>query len=120
MEITDPDGSTRNVNAMTVSGWIKNIAAENGPFFDVVPAQVSSSNSKYYSDRYYQASDNSLVLARSYFDSNAYGGVAYSGAGKYASSQDLAYGSRLAFRGTISEVSPEQFKKNYQHYNIIF
>lgn len=34
-----------------------------------------------------------------------------SGAGKYASSQDLAYGSRPTFRGTISEVSPEQFKK---------
>lgn len=110
-KITDPDGSTRNVNAGTSSGWIKNIAAENGPFFDVVPTQVSSSNSKYYSDRYYQASDNSLVLARSYFGSNAYGGVAYSGAGKYASSQDLAYGSRLAFFGTISEVVPDHFKK---------
>ena len=32
-KITDPDGSTRNVNAGSVSGWIKNIAAENGPFF---------------------------------------------------------------------------------------
>lgn len=110
-KITDPDGSIRNVNAGTVSGWIKNIAAENGPFFDVVPTRVGGSNLKYYSDRYYQASDNSLVLARSYFNSNEYGGVAYSGAGKYASSQDLTYGSRLAFRGTISEVSPEQFKK---------
>ena len=34
-KITDPDGSTRNVNAETFSGWIINIAAENGPFFDV-------------------------------------------------------------------------------------
>ena len=110
-KITDPDGSTRNVNAETFSGWIINIAAENGPFFDVVPTRVGGSNLKYYSDRYYQASDNSLVLARSYFNSNEYGGVAYSGAGKYASSQDLAYGSRLAFRGIISEVAPEQFKK---------
>ena len=80
-------------------------------FFDVVPTRVGGSNLKYYSDRYYQASDNSLVLARSYFNSNEYGGVVYSGAGKYASSQDLAYGSRLAFRGAIPEVSPEQFKK---------
>lgn len=110
-KITDPDGSIRNVNARTVSGWIKNIAAENGPFFDVVPIQVGGENSKYYSDRYYQASSNSLVLARSYFDSSTYGGVAYSGAGRGASSRDLSYGSRLAFRGTISEVSPEQFKK---------
>lgn len=31
-KITDPDGSTRNVNAETFSGWIINIAAENGPF----------------------------------------------------------------------------------------
>ena len=110
-KITDPDGSTRNVNAGTVSGWIKNVAAENGPFFDMVPTNVGGNDSTHYSDYYSRTSENSLVLARSYSNSNEYGGVAYSGAGKYASSQDLAYGSRLAFRGTISEVSPKQFKK---------
>lgn len=110
-KITDPDGSTRNVNAGTSSGWIRNIAAENGPFFDMVPTQVGGNDSKYYSDRYYQTSSNSLVLARSCYDSITYGGVAYAGAGRDASSQDLSYGSRLAFRGIISEVVPEQFKK---------
>lgn len=64
-KITDPDGSTRNVNAETFSGWIINIAAENGPFFDVVPTQVGGSDSTHYSDYYSRTSDSSLVLARS-------------------------------------------------------
>ena len=29
-------------------------------------------------------------------------------------------GLHIAFRGTIFEVSSEQFKKKYPHYNIIF
>lgn len=92
-KITDPDGSTRNVNAGASDGWITNIAAEDGPFFDMVPTKVGGSDSTHYSDYYDQSSDVNLVLARSAYDSYSY------------------YGSRLAFRGTISEVAPEQFKK---------
>lgn len=110
-KITDPDGSTRNVNAGTSNGWITNIAAENGPFFDVVPTNVGGSNSTHYSDHYYQTSSNSLVLARSFSGSDALGGVAFANARSGASSTASSYGSRLAFRGTISEVVPEQFKK---------
>lgn len=75
-KITDPDGSTRNVNAETFSGWIINIAAENGPFFDVVPTQVGGSDSTHYSDYYSRTSDSSLVLARSGYRSYPTGGVA--------------------------------------------
>lgn len=94
--ITDPDGSQRTVNAGTTDGWIKNVAAENGPFFDMVPTVVGGSETTHYSDYYYQSSGSSLVLARSYNDSNTNGGVAYANANNDASNSN--YGSRLKFR----------------------
>lgn len=110
-KITDPDGSTRNVNAGTSNGWITNIAAENGPFFDVVPTNVGGNDSMHYSDYYSQTSSNSIVLARSYSGSDTSSGVAYAYASRNALSASSYCGSRLAFRGIISEVAPEQFKK---------
>lgn len=107
-KITDPDGSIRNVNAGTSNGWIMNIAAEDGPFFDMVPTNAGNNGSKHYTDYYSQKSVNSLVLARSAH--NSYGGVAYADASKDASYTSPYFGSRLAFRGTISEVTPRQFK----------
>ena len=97
-KITDPDGSIRNVNAGTSDGWITNIAAENGPFFDMVPTNVGGSDSTHYSDYYYQTSGNSLVLARSYYGSGAGGGVACALAHHDASHTNSNYGSRLIFR----------------------
>ena len=102
-KITDPDGSTRNVNAGTSDGWITNVAAEKGPFFDMVPTQVGGSETTHYSDYYWQSSSNSLVLARSSSDSSANGGVACAGAAHDASDTGSSYGSRLAFRGVIRE-----------------
>ena len=64
--ITDPDGSMRNVNAGTSDGWITNVAAENGSFFDMVPTAVGGSETTHYSDYYYQTSGGPLVLARSF------------------------------------------------------
>lgn len=110
-KITDPDGSTRNVNAETFSGWIINMAAENGPFFDVVPTQVGGSDSTHYSDYYSRTSDSSLVLARSGYRPYPTGGVAYTDAAYDASDMDSSYGSRLALHGTISELAPRQFKR---------
>ena len=102
-KITDPDGSTRNVNAGTSDGWITNVAAENGPFFDMVPTAVGGSDTTHYSDYYYQTSGGPLVLARSYYDSFTSGGVAYADAYDDASNSYSGYGSRLAFRGVIRE-----------------
>lgn len=110
-KITDPDGSTRNVNAGTSNGWITNIAAENGPFFDVVPTNVGGSDSTHYSDYYSQTSSNSIVLARSSSGSDTSSGVAYAYASRNASGASSYFGSRLAFRGIISEVAPDHFKK---------
>ena len=102
-KITDPDGSTRNVNAGTSDGWITNVAAENGPFFDMVPTNVGGSETTHYSDYYYQNSGGPLVLARSCVDSGTVGGVAYAAAVNGASVTDSCCGSRLAFRGVIRE-----------------
>lgn len=104
-KITDPDGSTRNVNAGTSDGWITNVAAENGPFFDMVPTNVGGSETTYYSDYYWQNSGGSLVLARSYGSSTTHGGVAYADANSDASYSLSSYGSRLAFRGVIREAA---------------
>ena len=101
--ITDPDGSTRNVNAGTSNGWITNVAAENGPFFDMVPTAVGGSETTGYSDYYAQSANSGLVLARSYYGSDAGGGVACAYADYDASNTDSYIGSRLAFRGVIRE-----------------
>ena len=102
-KITDPDGSVRNVNAGQSDGWITNVAAENGPFFDMVPTAVGGSDSTHYSDYYWQNSGGPLVLARSCYGSITFGGVACANADFDASSTDSNYGSRLAFRGVIRE-----------------
>lgn len=101
--ITDPEGGTRQVNAGTSDGWITHVAAENGPYFDMVPTEVGGSDTTRYSDYYYQASGSSLVLARSYSDSFTSGGVASAHAYHVASYTYSHYGSRLAFRGVIEE-----------------
>ena len=101
--ITDPEGGTRQVNAGTEDGWITHVAAENGPFFDMVPTQVGGSETTHYSDYYWQTSGGPLVLARSYNDSNTNGGVAYASANSVASSTHSPCGSRLAFRGVIEK-----------------
>ena len=101
--ITDPEGGTRQVNAGTEDGWITHVAAENGPFFDMVPTQVGGSETTHYSDYYWQTSGGPLVLARSCYDSAALGGVAYAYASYVASDTYSACGSRLAFRGVIEK-----------------
>lgn len=111
MENHRPGRFDSQCGAETFSGWIINIAAENGPFFDVVPTQVGGSDSTHYSDYYSRTSDSSLVLARSGYRSYPTGGVAYTDAAYDASDMDSSYGSRLAFHGTISELAPRQFKR---------
>ena len=105
-KITDPDGSTRNVKAEATNGWVENIAAESGPFFDMVPTKVGSSSTTGYSD-YYDNNNGAggpFVLARSFsWESPWYGGVAFATTNKGASYAHSEFGSRLAFRGLIHE-----------------
>ena len=101
--ITDPDGTVRNVNAGTDSGWIMKIAAENGPYFDVVPTAVGGSETTYYSDHYWQATGGPFCLLRSCHSSSTNGGVSVADANSAASDSDTDIGSRLAFRGVVRE-----------------
>ena len=101
--ITDPDGTVRNVNAGTDSGWIMKIAAENGPYFDVVPTAVGGSETTYYSDHYWQATGGPFCLLRSFYSSDSYGGVSIAHAYYAASGSSTNIGSRLAFRGVVRE-----------------
>ena len=100
--ITNPDGTTRTVNAGTSDGWITKMALENGPYFDMVPIAVGGSDSTYYSDYYYQ-NTGTYVLYRSYISASTEGGVAYASVVNTASLAHMHVGSRLAFRGVLTE-----------------
>ena len=101
--ITDPDGSTRNVNAGTKGGWITSVAAESGPFFDIIPILVDGSETTYYSDYYYTNTNEDVVLSRSCSSTYTQGGVACTGANVLKVTTNAHYGSRLAFRGELTE-----------------
>ena len=103
--ITNPDGTTRKVNAHTADGWITHVAAETSDFFDMVPTDVGGSETTHYSDYYYQTSGGALVLARSSYSSVSYGGVAFASAYYAPTNTSTLCGSRLAFRGVIREAS---------------
>ncbi|MFR9562452.1 MAG: hypothetical protein SNG10_07780, partial [Rikenellaceae bacterium] len=100
-KITDPDGTVRNVTAGSSDGWIKNIAAESGTHFDMVPTVVGGSETTYYADYYYQTSGGAFCLLRSYNSSNTNGGVAYANANNDASNSNSNIGARLTIRKYI-------------------
>lgn len=100
-KITEDDGSVRQVQAGTDSGWITKVAV--GEHLDMIPTDVGGSDSTGFCDYYYQSSNNSRVVLRSYYGSYSYGGVSGAYADNDASDTDSSYGSRLAFRGDIVE-----------------
>lgn len=102
--ITDPDGSIRKVIAVGQNGWIKNISAEKGPYFDIIPVAVGGSNSTYYSDSYQTRVEQDLALARSCFNSIKDAGVAYTHVNDSILSNRSDAGTRLSFRGIIHEI----------------
>lgn len=102
--ITDPDGSTRNVNACLEDGWITNVEAENGPFFDMVPTNIGGGPTMYYSDYYGHSGPSEHILSRSCQKYTDLCGVAYVDTDSTASDTGMGSGSRLAFRGIIHEI----------------
>lgn len=102
--ITNSDGTTRTVTAGTSDGWITDIAAMGGSeYLDVIPIAAGGSDITYFSDYYYQSTGTGRVLARSCGSSSTYGVVAYAYAYSDSSDTGTDIGSRLAFRGEISE-----------------
>lgn len=102
--ITNPDGTTRTVTAHNSDGWIVEVAAAAGTFFDLIPTQVGGSESTYYSDYYYR-NTGTRVLARSCHSASTNGGVSCTYANYASSYANANYGCRLAFRGVIREAS---------------
>lgn len=109
-KISNPDGSIREVQGINKSGWITNIAAENGPFFDIIPISVGGNIAINYCNPYYQSSSDECVLQRSgsgRYDTN----VAYTDVSNNAYNSGSSTGSRLSFRGTIHEIqNSSEFK----------
>ncbi len=106
---TDPDGTQRQIGtAPSSNGYITEIAAANGPYFDLMPITVGGSSSTYYADSYYRAT-GSRVLARSYGGTYRDGGVSCAGAYVDSSGTSAGIASRLSFRGIINEVDRETF-----------
>lgn len=101
--IKDPEGSTRMLNSVSSVGWITNIAAEDGPYFDMVPTQCGGSDSTYYSDRYNTKKSSNLVVARSGNKNSTTCGVAFADVFVDEWYSGNFIGSRLAFRGIIQE-----------------
>lgn len=100
--ITDPDGTKRTVNARTADGWITNVAAEAGPYFDMVPIGATGSETTYYSDYYYQTTGSGTgCLLRSHYGAYTHSGPASGNTVNPASSTVTAHAGRLAFRGVI-------------------
>ncbi len=113
--ITDQtSGDVRTVQAPTDGGWIKSIAAESGNYFDMVPTAVGGSESTYYTDNYHPKSSptSTYVLMRSYYTAEDNCGVAYCNTEHLSTDQLSITGSRLAYRGYITEESDvSRFKK---------
>lgn len=97
--ITEDDGTTRQVQAGTSTGYISKVSV--GENLDMVPTAADGSDSTGFCDGYFQKMGNAIVCARSRDSSSAVGGVA--GAYAYYGSSDpyTDFGSRLAFRGDI-------------------
>ena len=100
-KITEDDGSVRQVQGGTSSGWIKKVAV--GEHLDMVPTVAGASDTTGFCDYYNYSSATSRVVQRSYYYSSTFGGVACAYADYAASATSPYIGSRLAFRGEIVE-----------------
>ncbi len=129
--ITDTNGtrtvkayssSSGYITAMAIEGYDStdgNVGYSNSTtqYFDMVPTEASGgSYSTYYADYYYCNTTGPNVLARSCSSSGTSGGVACSNASNSSSNTLSVYGSRLAFRGTITEAeSVAEYKKLFSN-----
>jgi hypothetical protein len=101
---------TRTVRGATTGGYITDIAASRGPYFDLVPTATGGAATTYYSDNFSYVSSN-RVLARAYYLPETNGGVSYTHAGQNSSFVSTVFASRLAFRGTINVVSGARYRE---------
>ena len=102
--ITEDDGTTRTITVTSnKDAWIYPSKFVLGDDLDVAaaPGQSGGSDSQGYCDGQYHSSSSSRVVARSYVNASAVGGVACVDANLDSSSTRAHLGSRLAFTGAI-------------------
>lgn len=104
------DGTTREVQGQTAtSNYISRVV--NGRFMDVIASYANATSTSGYADYHYYSGSASRVVLRSYYNANAYGGVACASAVYDSSGANASCGSRLAFRGKIRWAkSVEEYK----------
>lgn len=97
-----PDGSTRKVKSGTVSGYCTGMYHQK--YMDIVGVHSQKgSSTTYYCDEFNVSNAANRVVCRSYYSSDANGGVSFAICGSDSSSTYTFIGSRLAFRGEIEE-----------------
>lgn len=104
--ITNLDNSVRTVKAYSSMGYISHIQAEKGPFFDVIPTSIQSQEQlgENYCAYYYTMGSEEIILSRSgahTVEGNS--SIAYTYANDSTTSTSYTKGSRLAFRGELTE-----------------
>lgn len=72
---------------------------------DTICAREGASSSSYYHDATYQQASTARVVARSYHNAVAFGGVSCANSSYDSADVYAYYGSRLAFRGKIKWAS---------------
>ena len=101
-KITEPDGTVRNPGkAYTSNNYITKMMF--GDQCDLIPTAASGSETTGFCDYYYGSSSTARVVLRSYYNSDAIGGVAFVHAYDVSSVTYSGSGSRLAFRGQCVE-----------------
>lgn len=100
-----PDGTERPIQGMKSYGSLYPKSVVHGRFMDIVTARDGGSQTSNYYDNFYQSGSLSRVVYRSSNSAIADGGVSYAYASRDSASVNAAFGSRLAFRGTIKEAS---------------
>lgn len=104
--ITNLDNSVRTVKAYSSMGYISHIQAEKGPFFDVIPTSIQSQEQlgENYCAYYYTLGSEEIILSRSGAHAvEGNGSIAYTYANDATTSISYTKGSRLAFRGELTE-----------------
>lgn len=104
--ITNLDNSVRTVKAYSSMGCISHIQAEKGPFFDVIPTSIQSQEQlgENYCAYYYTLGSEETILSRSGAHAvEGNGSIAYTYANDATTSISYTKGSRLAFRGELTE-----------------
>lgn len=115
--ITEADGTERIVTTPAgLQGWTKRMRFEISDTFDLIPSETGASSSTGYTTFFEAAYSEWLPIraARSGFtagDDNPDVGVSYLNALDMGNTSSPFYGTRLAYRGEVTIVTPSEYRE---------